>query len=334
MRPSQHSVSMHYARALLASAHRNGLDVPALLDAAGLDEAVANKSHLRMTDEQYSKLLLKFWRDADDEYFGMSSGQCHLGTFTMMAKQAVTKPDIRSVYIHTSRFYHLVNKGLRMHLDEGEQESAFVLKRDKPELDPDNTLIEFSMLMHHRFPSWLSGQRIPLLRVELTYPKPNYHEEIARVFPYPLHFESKQNALVMETDFLAKPVIQTPQSLRKHLKNSPLNWISSQTYSPQFTRKALDFLGAVERIGEARIDDLAEALHTTSRTLRRRLTEEQTSFQELKDRVRRDKAIHLLSLQGKLVSEVSDLLGFSDTAAFSRAFKTWTGVSPSDYRTE
>lgn len=332
MHPRHHSVSMHYAQAILNSARRNGLDIHPLLEAAGLAESVASKSRLRMTADQFSKLLLQFWAQADDEFLGMTDGQSRHGTFTMMAKQAVLQPDLRNVFTHVSRFYHLVNQGLQMTLDVDGREAAFVLKRDNPALDPDNTLVEFFLLLYHRFPGWLTGKHIPLESVELSCHKAEHHEEFERIFPCPVVFNRDRDALVMRTEELYHPVIQTPQSLKNHLKDAPLNWVTRQTYSPRYTRKTLDFLMNAPLPGDARIDSLAETLHITGRTLRRRLSEEKTSFQELKDRVRRDKAIHLLSHQGKLVSEISSELGFSDTAAFSRAFKNWIGVSPSDYR--
>lgn len=332
MHHQHHSVSMHYARTIIASARRKGLDVEKLLDAAGLDEYVAQKPQLRMTAEQFSELLLQFWQQADDEFLGMAGGQSLHGTFTMMAKQAVQQPDLRGVYTHISRFYHLVNQGLHMRLDEEEKEAAFILDREKPELDPDNTMLEFFMLLHHRFPGWLIGKRIPLLRVEVRHAKPQHAAEYGLIFPCDVIFDCSRNALVMDSANLEAPVIQTPEALRKHLKDAPLNWVTRQTYSPKYTRKTLDYLDQMDLIGNARIDELADTLHITSRTLRRRLIEEKSSFQELKDRVRRDKAIHLLSHQGETVSEISKILGFSDTATFSRAFKHWTGISPSEYR--
>lgn len=323
---------MHYAQTIITSARRNKLDVEQLLNAAGLDESVAEKSNLRMTAEQFSQLLLQFWSQADDEFLGMASGNSRHGTFTMMAKQAVLQADLRSVYLHIERFYHLVNQGLQMRLEETENEAAFIVSRDHPALDPKDTLLEFFMMLYHRFPGWLVGKHLPTLRVELRQDKPTHHKELELIFSGPFIFNADRNAFILASESLDIPVIQTPQSLRKHLKDAPLNWVTRQTHSPQFTRKTLDYLDQSELTGQARIDDLASTLHITSRTLRRRLTEEGTSFQELKDQVRRDRAIHLLNHQGKMVSEISRELGFSDTAAFSRAFKNWTGVNPSDYR--
>jgi AraC-like DNA-binding protein len=70
----------------------------------------------------------------------------------------------------------------------------------------------------------------------------------------------------------------------------------------------------------------------TSRTLRRKLTDEGTHFQDIKDGLRRDTAIHLLSQPSLPVSGIARELGFSEPSAFTRAFRHWTGVSPSSYR--
>ncbi|MNZ95940.1 HTH-type transcriptional regulator VirS [compost metagenome] len=80
------------------------------------------------------------------------------------------------------------------------------------------------------------------------------------------------------------------------------------------------------------MEEIAEEMHMTSRTLRRKLSDEGTSFQELKDGVRCDAAIHYLSQPAIPISQISRQLGFSEPAAFTRAFKQWTGISPGLYR--
>ena len=80
------------------------------------------------------------------------------------------------------------------------------------------------------------------------------------------------------------------------------------------------------------IDAAADVMHMTKRTLIRKLKEEGTSYQKLKDRVRRDRAIYLLTKHTLSVGEVAEKVGFSDSAVFARAFKSWTGSSPREYR--
>ena len=79
-------------------------------------------------------------------------------------------------------------------------------------------------------------------------------------------------------------------------------------------------------------EQVASTLKTTTHTLRRRLKEEGNSFQEIKDSLRRDRALRLLSDTDMSVQEIAELLGFSEPAAFNRAFKKWLGTTPGSYR--
>jgi AraC-like DNA-binding protein len=70
----------------------------------------------------------------------------------------------------------------------------------------------------------------------------------------------------------------------------------------------------------------------TPQTLRRRLREEGQGFQSLKDNLRRDAAIEYLARPDMTLLDIADQLGFSEASTFHRAFKTWTGVAPGEYR--
>lgn len=84
--------------------------------------------------------------------------------------------------------------------------------------------------------------------------------------------------------------------------------------------------------GGARIERVARELGLSRQTLYRRLKAEGVTFEELLDGLRRRLAIRLIRNEGLSVKEAAYRLGFSDPAAFSRAFKRWTGESPSGKR--
>ena len=84
--------------------------------------------------------------------------------------------------------------------------------------------------------------------------------------------------------------------------------------------------------GEPSQKSVAEALHLSARSLQRRLAEAGSSYTEVRDNARRELALRYLRDGGHSVSEITYLLGFSDSSSFSRAFRRWTGVSPSAYR--
>jgi AraC-like DNA-binding protein len=100
-----------------------------------------------------------------------------------------------------------------------------------------------------------------------------------------------------------------------------------------------EFRGEVERrmepmlaSGPVRIDEVARALGCSRQTLYRRLKAEGVTFAELLDDLRHRLALRFVREQGLSVKESAYRLGFSDPAAFSRAFKRWTGKSPSEAR--
>ncbi len=77
---------------------------------------------------------------------------------------------------------------------------------------------------------------------------------------------------------------------------------------------------------------MADRLHMSVSALQRHLAAEDTSFQTLKDQLRRDLAIERLNTTQVPLATLAADLGFADSAAFQRAFKTWTGSAPGSYR--
>lgn len=86
--------------------------------------------------------------------------------------------------------------------------------------------------------------------------------------------------------------------------------------------------------GRHTADDICKRLHTSKRTLQRRLKDEGTSFQEVLDQTRSDLSHHYLKKPEVSVVEISYLLGYQDPGSFYRAFQGWTGKTPADVRSQ
>lgn len=80
------------------------------------------------------------------------------------------------------------------------------------------------------------------------------------------------------------------------------------------------------------IDQVADGLHMSARTLKRKLNEAGTTYQQIKDSERFRKAIHLLEATNDSMERVAEALGYSNASNFNKAFKNWADLSPSEYR--
>jgi AraC-like DNA-binding protein len=99
-----------------------------------------------------------------------------------------------------------------------------------------------------------------------------------------------------------------------------------------FKREVEDAIEPLLGTGEVSIERIARSLGMSRQTLYRRLKKEGTGFEEILEAKRRQLAIRYLGVDRLHVKAVSYRLGFSDPAAFSRAFKRWTGFSPSEFQ--
>jgi AraC-like DNA-binding protein len=100
-----------------------------------------------------------------------------------------------------------------------------------------------------------------------------------------------------------------------------------------FRREVEDAIEPLLGSGEVSIDRVAHGLGMSRQTLYRRLKAEGVTFEEILEAKRRSLAIRYLGINRISVKAAAYKLGFSDPAAFSRAFKRWTGVAPSEFRT-
>lgn len=329
MKP-RYSISIHFANVLVNASRRRGLDCAAVIEAVGLSDDLLSNPQVRITPEQFSQLMQGLWQLGDDELLGLGSLPSRYGVFSLMAKQVVYEENLLKVLKQSSRFYTLTADAVQFSIQQMPGAVRLELTLKDPSRDPDNALVDLLLLIWHRFPSWLVGQTIPLKCVCLMQAKPAYADEYRLMFPCDTLFNQAGNWIEFDSTAMNWPVVQTRQALSDYLRRAPLDWFRRQAYYPIYARRVLDYL--VESGVSTSMEEVAIALHVTTRTLRRKLTDEGTSFQELKDGVRRDSAIHHLSSHELSIAQIARLVGFSEPAAFTRAFKQWTGVAPGMYR--
>lgn len=170
-----------------------------------------------------------------------------------------------------------------------------------------------------------------LRRIELSYAAPRYAAEYELFFQCPVLFNQPANKLVFSSALLNESIATySPASLSTTL-SACNQLVKPESITPDMISSIGQLLRAHLPVRLSMLQ-VAQMLNVTERTLRRNLTELDTSFSALRDGVLQQQAKHMLSTTDTSIGDVSSALGFSDLRDFRRAFQRWTGVSPSEFR--
>ena len=164
--------------------------------------------------------------------------------------------------------------------------------------------------------------------IHFTHEEPSYRAEYDRVFGVPLVFGSHMNALLMDEEFLSIRLPRANRYVFGVLSAHAEALLKSLESSKTIRGRVESLLMPILHTGEASVDMIAGKIGISRPTLFRRLKAEGTTFKQVLEELRHKLAIHYLNGKKVSVNEIAYLVGFSDAAAFSRAFKRWTGRSP------
>jgi AraC-like DNA-binding protein len=222
--------------------------------------------------------------------------------------------------------------GVHPRLEEEGDIARVSLRMADPDFKVEPYLNELVLYNAHRFGSWLVQENLPILSLELDYPPAAELADYRRMFlANPVSFEQPRSQMVLSRALLEKRVSQNEASLRHFLRHPVLIMLTSDYAQNSWTTRVRDIvrhnLNALPEL-----KTIATHMDVHPQTLRRRLAAEGTTFKEIKNQVRRDTALHFLGKQGLSIEEIAHRAGFSESSAFIRAFKGWTGVTPYTYR--
>ena len=256
-----------------------------------------------------------------------------MGLFATMSELVSRCGTLGELLEKAISFYNLVSNDIPMGLNVVNGKAVFEFTMAKPMLDPQHFMAEFWLVIWHRFPSWYIGEPIRLQETHFTFTEPGHTAELEIMFPSPLHFNSDANRLVFDAQYLDKPLLRSDHELTQYLENAPADVMTipgSDTLLEAQIERIISQRNA-DRLVFGTIHELAHELGMSSQTLHRRLTESATSYQKIKDNLRRNLAIAKLINEKLSVEQVSDAVGFSESRSFTRAFKHWTGLTPREY---
>ncbi|BCZ49383.1 transcriptional regulator [Clostridium gelidum] len=178
----------------------------------------------------------------------------------------------------------------------------------------------------------LSNENLQLHEVHFTHSKPSNTSEYERIFQCKISFEKSANALIFDSELLNISVIEPNEKLLLLFEKNAeevLELFNDNTYANMVTEILLE---EIKKCNLPSIKNVAKKLLLSVRSLQLYLHKEDTSYIKLVKKTRKNIAEKYLNDRNISIDEITYVLGFSETSAFHRAFKNWTGVTPTQFR--
>jgi AraC-like DNA-binding protein len=311
---------------------RHDLAPEPLFRAAGIDPQIIHDPHAYIARPKSDALMRALAERIADPAFGLKAAHCwHPSNLGALGYAWLSSSTLRTAVKRLVRYWRIVIADVAVGLEETAQGVEFV--HTPPALDntPDAIRGDIVMAIICDMCRTNFGQAFSPRRVAFRHPAPADARPYETLFGCPVSFGADANRLLIgsaEADDALPTGNRDLAAAHDRILVDQLARLDKEDVVARFRASLLDRLTS----GEVSEEDIASDLHMSRRSLQRRLAEADASYQSLVDDTRRDMALRYIQDPAKSATDITFLLGYSQQSVFTRAFRRWTGMSPSEYR--
>lgn len=324
------------SRALLDACARLGLDTTQILQAANLDPVTLQDPDARIPIEQSDAVWKKAYELSNDPNLALHAIEVlPFGAYRVIDFLASCAPTIGAAFAKVSDFFPIIHGVVRLPYAVGDNHVTFAAEAPSRPSTITRQYAEYVLAAVFLRTRIATNRRFPLMGVEFSHPRPADIGEHERIFECPIRFDAAACQMV-----IAREVWDTPRTdsgpadpaLFSVLETHARMLLEQLPSVDDIVGRVREAIGAELRGGNPKLESIARRLAMSPRTLQRRLRDQGFLFNDVLDAMRFRAAKSYLA-QGDIAgSEVAYLLGFAEQSSFNRAFKRWSGQTPTDYR--
>lgn len=327
-------IRAHYADILCQLAEDRGLHRSRLLTASGIRPSMLGHPENLITVDQFSALCRESLVQSGDPALGLEYGKrLKFTTHGSLAQAAISCDTLEQALTVLIKYFQIrfVYMKLSFFVEDREAVIQLDLAHSIEDLYRFNVDVVMASLMDVNL--LLFGRR--LLnggRCLLDFPEPQDAAAYRQLFGTRITFAGGVNQLRFKRVFLDSPMSLSNPVTRRIAEaqcKEEMRFIEGATSVSDRVVRLLE-AGRSQRL--TALEEVAEHLQMSTRTLRRQLAAEGVRFQQLQDSLRHRRAQDLLRRNELTIDEIADALGYSDPSNFGRAFRKWEGVAPSAWR--
>lgn len=327
------SVSAGYANAIIEIAVAHGADAAAVAALAGYDPAAIAGPDDRVPFARFKALMRAAAQLTGKPGFALLFGaQSRFNEISIVGLIAHAAATMGEAFEQMNRYARLAveveghDRGDRFAIVRRDGETWIEDQRRNPNDFPELTESTFARFV------WNTARAFPEAPfakfVCFTHKAPAHSEDHAQILGVPVQFDCDRNAIAIHESWLSLRLPQSNRYVFGLFIDRAEALMAEMQANSSWRGQVETILLARLHSGRLRMEDIAAAIGVSKTSLYRRLAEEGCSFDGVLDALRHRMAVEYLGARKVSVNEAAYLVGFSDPAVFSRAFKRWTGKTP------
>lgn len=320
------------ARLAVAHLGRLGKNPAQLLSQSGLSEADLS-SHKRISAMSQIEFLTEVSRTTKDKWIGLTLAEdFDLREIGMLYYVAASSQCLGDALRRIERYARVGNEALTIHVDKPSDCRIELAYAGVPR-HLDRHQMECMALALLRLCRQIVGKKLLPLRASFVHHRSGEVLKMRRLFGCDIEFNADADEMHFDSTTLALPLVEADPFLNRMMVEMCEDAISVRTSNASPFRTLVEnTIAPLLPHAEANVTVVARRLGMSERTFARRLADEDLSFGEILDQLRRDLAMTYLEEANLQASQIAWLLGFHQPSSFSHACRRWTGKSPSDLR--
>lgn len=321
--------------AVLATLAEEGIASEMALAGSGLDAKRLTDPDTRVSYRQLETVARNALRLSKDPAIALRAGRrMHITAYGTYGYACLCAATVSDAIAFGVKYHRIAGSVVDMAFSTDGQNAVYAYEPliwSDPSQDLYRFAIEFALASHLTVIQDLVGKAAKPVRVSVAYPPPAHARAYRTRLQCRVDFLQPNNEMAFDAAWIAKPLpLANPIAFAScsEMCDRLLGELSADGSLASEIRSAL--IMHPGRFPDA--EAMAEQLAMHPRALRRRLNTEKTSYRHLLAEVRSRLAIEYLRRTKMTSEEIANRLGYSDAANFRRAFTSWTGKNPSDFR--
>ena len=311
----------------------HGLDSSAIGREAGLDLTRLPGPTERIEADKIDAVVRKAAALIPNPAFGLQAARCwHPANLGVLGHAWLASSTLRTGLKRLERYWQVVGQRATTTVEQTRQGLKVTYRRKPGDPLVAAIVADIAMSVMLDMCRMNAGASLRPIGVSLRRREPAGKEAYVRFYGCAVRFGAEDDAFVLATRDVDRRLLPSNRQLAAVLDRmltEELARLDKGDVVTQCKAAVLDYLES----GEMSEQQMARQLRVSRRTLQRKLAEANTTYLKLVDETRRDLALRYIEDPVRTITDITFTLGFSQQSAFTRAFKRWTGLSPSDYRT-